>query len=1055
MTGRKNKNLKFIFFVTLCCLLYAQEISAQFVSPPILISPVNGSTNLSAPVTLSWESSASSFHVQVATDASFNNLFVDASGITSRSYVLNSFTNGTSYYWRVNATSFLFTSDWSQVWNFTTASGQTIPPTPVLISPANSSTNQPTTIVLSWNASTGADHYWLQIATNQSFANPTIIDSSIKGTSYQANNLAVSTNYYWRVKSINSAGSSGWSSAWSFSTVSGQIQPPAQPTLVSPIDKSINQPTSITFTWNPAANADHYFIQVSTDQTFSNIVYTNNAITGTSHQVNNLQNNKTYYWQVKAANAGGQSTWSAAWSFTTSQQTTPGTPILSSPANGAADQPTTVTLSWSSVTNATSYYLQVAKDATFNNKVFDDSTLTSNYKQVSSLTQATQYFWRVNARNSIGVSNWSSVWSFTTVSQQTIPSTPVLSSPTNGTIDEPLNPILLWNNILSATKYRLQIAKDISFGNIIYDDSTLTSNSKQVGPLTQTTQYFWRVNAKNSAGTSNWSSVWNFTTLNSENFIPILISPADGISNISLTTLCVWDSVKNAQKYEVQVSKQPNFSSIVISDSTAKTYVQLESLDSYSTYYWRVRAKAANNWRQFCSAWRFTTRSSTPTYINLDKTIIFPTYEDLASYKSSDYKIIGIPGTSHIPITNFLPGTRLQDWQAYWDNGAPNGFLIDYNENNFFYSVGKAYWIIKKGPLQITATIENAPLNNKGNVEIPLHSGWNLITNPLTTPVEWDSIKTVNNITEPIYSFDGSFNISNMLMPFEGFYYFNSTNLSVLEIPPIVSGRIPLAAKKNLNKPINAKDWTVKIKLNTDEYVDSVAWFGVSSLVNNNNNNLNIHKPRNWGATPTIYFMHPEWDEDYPVFASDIKPSSDNLFEWTFEIISPAWKTVSLTFNLKEVPDNLNIFLYNTISNKWINLKENPSAQGTGYYKYSFIPVTSKTSIKITVGKVAQDNLTIAVPSDFKLGNNYPNPFNLSTTIPVSIPVESEVEISVYNIIGNQIKTIYKGTLGSGNHWFRWDGTDDRGNIISSGIYFYRLSDHLRISMIKKMILLK
>ncbi|MBI5401776.1 MAG: fibronectin type III domain-containing protein [Ignavibacteriae bacterium] len=1054
MIRRKNRNLKFIFLVTFCSLLLTQELSAQFISPPTLISPANGSGNLSAPVTLTWSSSASSFHVQVAADASFNNLLVDVSGISNQSFVINVLAGGTKYYWRVNASSFLFTSDWSSVWNFTSASRQTIPPAPALISPANNSTNQPTTIVLSWNASTGADHYWIQIATDQTFSNPTIGDSTIRGTSYQANNLTTSTNYFWRVKAINSAGSSSWSSVWNFTTVSGQIQPPLQPTLVSPLDKSVNQPTSITFNWNSASNADHYLIQVATDQTFSSMVYTNYTITGTSQQVNNLQNNKTYFWQVRAANAGGQSPWSATWSFTTSSQATLEAPALSSPVNGATNQPTTLTLSWGNAANATSYNLQVAKDSTFNNKVFNDSTITSNYKQVNTLAQATQYFWRVNARNNTGISNWSSVWNFTTVSQQTIPSAPVLVSPTNGTTDEPLNPILLWSSIVSAAKYRLQLAMDFSFSNIIFDDSTITTSSKQVGPLTQATQYFWRVNARNNSGISNWSSVWNFTTLNNENFVPVLISPSDGIGNIPLTTLCVWDSVKNAQQYQIQVSKQPNFSLIVISDSTTKTNIQLESLDNYTTYYWRVRAKVTNNWRQYCSAWRFTTRSSTPTYFNIDTTITFPSYEDLSSYKSSDYKIIGLPGTSHIPIINFLPGTRLQDWQAYWDNGAPDGYLLDYNENNFFFSIGKAFWIIKKGPIRITATIENAPLNNNNNVEIPLHGGWNMITNPLTFPVDWDSVKTINNITEPVYSYNGAFNISDTFKPFEGFYYFNSTNLSKLEIPSKFSGRISSSGKKNLNKQTSSKNWTVKIKLNVEGQVDSAAWFGVSSSSTNDYNKLNSHKPRNWGTTPTIYFMHPEWDKDYPVFASDIKPSFANSSEWTFEIKSHAWKPVSLTFNLKEFPGNLNIYLFNIVSNKWINLRENPSTQNLEY-QYQFTPVSSKTSVKIMVGKESQDNLKVSTPSDFDLGNNYPNPFNLSTTIPVSMPVQSEVEISVYNIIGNQIKTIYKGMLGSGKHWFRWDGTDDKGNIISSGIYFYRLSDNSKIDMIKKMILMK
>jgi hypothetical protein len=91
-------------------------------------------------------------------------------------------------------------------------------------------------------------------------------------------------------------------------------------------------------------------------------------------------------------------------------------------------------------------------------------------------------------------------------------SAPVLVSPPNGAIDQPLTVELRWNGVVSAATYRLQVATDTLFGSIVYNDSTLTDTARQVGPLAVNTQYYWRVNAKNAGGTSAWSTRWGFRT---------------------------------------------------------------------------------------------------------------------------------------------------------------------------------------------------------------------------------------------------------------------------------------------------------------------------------------------------------------------------------------------------------------------------------------------------------------------------------------------------------------------------------------------------------------
>ncbi len=94
------------------------------------------------------------------------------------------------------------------------------------------------------------------------------------------------------------------------------------------------------------------------------------------------------------------------------------------------------------------------------------------------------------------------------------------------------------------------------------------------------------------------------------------------------------------------------------------------------------------------------------------------------------------------------------------------------------------------------------------------------------------------------------------------------------------------------------------------------------------------------------------------------------------------------------------------------------------------------------------------IPSDFSLSQNYPNPFNPETYIDFTIPNEAEVSLRIYNVKGQLVKTLVQERMSPGNHTIRWDGRNESGEKVSSGVYFYRLTLGEK-SIIKKMVLLK
>ena len=87
--------------------------------------------------------------------------------------------------------------------------------------------------------------------------------------------------------------------------------------------------------------------------------------------------------------------------------------------------------------------------------------------------------------------------------------------------------------------------------------------------------------------------------------------------------------------------------------------------------------------------------------------------------------------------------------------------------------------------------------------------------------------------------------------------------------------------------------------------------------------------------------------------------------------------------------------------------------------------------------------------------SNYPNPFNPTTTISFSIPNDSEAEISIYNIKGQKVKTLTQNEFTKGNHSIIWNGENEFGNPVSSGIYFYKLYVNGKTEVMKKCLLLK
>lgn len=96
-----------------------------------------------------------------------------------------------------------------------------------------------------------------------------------------------------------------------------------------------------------------------------------------------------------------------------------------------------------------------------------------------------------------------------------------------------------------------------------------------------------------------------------------------------------------------------------------------------------------------------------------------------------------------------------------------------------------------------------------------------------------------------------------------------------------------------------------------------------------------------------------------------------------------------------------------------------------------------------------------SLPTDFALKQNYPNPFNPTTTIGFDVPENSNIRINVFNVLGQEVRTLVTGSYAAGRYHAVWDATDNRGSKVVSGVYFYRMTTDKGFSSTNKLVLLK
>ena len=376
-----------------------------------------------------------------------------------------------------------------------------------------------------------------------------------RSTSVGAERPTPGTTYYWQVRAVNGGGTDlcRWRGDRVLELHDAGGCPGAFGKAVQPTVRLARRLTP-TVSWGASAGATSY--DYCYDTTNDNAC---GAWTGvgsnTSAGLSGLAAGTTYYWQARANNGAGTTYANGAatafWSFTTTGL--PGAFGKSSPSNGATGQPLTPTLSWGASAGVANY--DYCYDTT------NDNTCTgwigagaSTSVGLSGLSAGTTYYWQVRAVNGGGTTYAdgaaTAFWSFTAGA---LPGALVKLSPSNGATGQSLTPTVSWSASAGATSY--EYCYDTTNDNACSGwTGTGTNTSAGLSGLAPGISYYWQLRAINGAGATYANGAatafWSFTTIAAPGAFSH-ISPANGATAQSLTTMVSWSASAGAANYDL------------------------------------------------------------------------------------------------------------------------------------------------------------------------------------------------------------------------------------------------------------------------------------------------------------------------------------------------------------------------------------------------------------------------------------------------------------------------------------------------------------------------
>jgi len=731
-----------------------------------------------------------------------------------------------------------------------------------------------------------------------------------------------------------------------------------------------------------------------------------------------------------------------------------GNNVPNKPLNVSLNTPTTTgfaSLTWTDNSETEKGYI-VYNSADGTSFSFVDSlpanSISFTGDALADLDINTQYWFKVTSYN-VAAESEGAIDSLYTLSN--IPSEPIITDSTLTTIslsvDENNNPVYtefavgITGGSFGQTIHYVQSDGSVSEATSQFWATKETWGTKTVTGLTPETTYSFKVKSRNG---NNSESQFGQPASKSTGSYPTvsLINPfGPAILQSNSTYSISW------------VLSNPSFVDSVFvyySSDSGMTYDLCKSLSNVNTCSWTT----ASEYLTYGGKIRVKIKDESGQYRYDESYRPFVVVGDsLSNPIQTGWTLWGVPLSPYVTsITDNLGDDFSGGWWSFdYLNG---GYTI-----NSSLMAGEGYWL---------ATDADAVLDVKGQpatsaATFDLTKGWELITNPLVTDVNKDSLLVTKDnstisfsdavtngwISSVFYHYSpslGGYEMCDLLEPWKG-YWFGVADSGV-SVTFTIHSASDQSAKSNLlaKSTVSDTSWAVQIEINAGS-VQDMALFGVDKNATDDYDTFfDTPKPPIPPSPDYVYmtFKHPDWQ---PVFGEDYmvdirSPLEDSeIKEWTAQLISTVEdKPITISWTLEDFPEDIDLVL--DLGAGLINMKEQEN-----------IEIPSSSEAISCIFKTGKSLLSLldenVIPKEFSLLQNYPNPFNPTTTFRYDIPKATNVTLTIYNMNGQVVERLVSQKQEPGFYSVNWDA----GNV-STGVYFYQIRAD-GFSAVKKCLLIK
>jgi hypothetical protein len=407
----------------------------------------------------------------------------------------------------------------------------------------------------------------------------------------------------------------------------------------------------------------------------------------------------------------------------------------------------------------------------------------------------------------------------------------------------------------------------------------------------------------------------------------------------------------------------------------------------------------------------------------------------------SNYRLVALPGDGSVPVSSTLDGEAGDAWRVFWDNGqsgSKDNYLIEHDgSDRFQFAPGRGFWMLSENAWQSSGEVETVSLDEDGTYPIDLHDGWNIVSNPFGTDVDWSTVQEANGVTQTLWRWNGSYQEASSFASAQtgrAYYFFNEQGLDELTLPYPTGADTDASATESVQAQGQGAKAPPSLALRATAEGDSLASGVTVGRAENAEDGFDArdqYAPPGAFADTRLHLAAPfEAESGHDRLAAEYRPagSEGQRFEVVLQTDETASPVTLRAEGAKDAFDGQAVALVNRRTAQRYDLRERSSVRVQ--------PETDTTRFSLLVGPpsfVEREARRIA-PQEAKLLGSYPNPFRTRTTIAYAVPEPSRVRLLVYNLLGRRVRTLVDDRQQPGRKQARFEG---RG--LSSGVYVYRL----------------